>query len=190
LDEEVPARYQEHMRPEEKFILSRNDLPRSPDSPLRLLLIQEGFAVPEPVSFNEALGKIEALYGAGIRVLQPVYFGYQKHQEHPDGEGRPSSIGSSSFDGKLGEQIGLTKLGREVCRQWLELGGILDGSHASPQALRDIAQICRELSRSLLISHSAPLGLGRQNYRCLSGCQTSQLKQILGDSSGLLIGWL
>lgn len=183
-DEDTIKYYKERMKKEEKFILSKQGIPDSPEDSLNLILIQEGFAVPEPDNLTKTNTKINALFKAGIRILQPVYQGYQKHKERT---GTPSPIGTSSFDVPgAGEKEGLTDLGKRVCYNWLEKGGIIDGAHASPATLKELIDICKQRKKPLLISHTGSRSLV-DHPRCLSDNQleylSSELKEI-----GFLIG--
>ncbi len=189
MDEEVVDWYEQQMLPGERIIRTVQDLPESMEEPLRLLLIQEGFTVPEPATLQAVHNKLDKLYDAGVRVLQPVYAGYFGHQKHPDGAGRPSSMGFSTADGSIGWQpgCGLTELGKDTCRIWLERGGILDASHSSPAGLGDMAILCQEYGTPLLISHTASCRYNPNNLRTISLPQCDTLKMHLGDT-GFLIG--
>jgi len=176
--------YVAEMRDEEKFILTQKDVPDFGDKNLGLLLVQEGFAVPEPDYEIAADLKINSLFTNGIRVLQPIYQGNKKHKERT---GKVSPIGTSSFDDlEVGERDGLTELGKFICRCWLQKGGILDGSHSSPQTLRDLVKICKELRKPLLVSHTGIDARG-EYPRCLSDEQLDFLSKELEDT-GFLIG--
>lgn len=184
-DEETVECYEELLRKEEKFILSREDI-SGLNNNLGLILVQEGFTVPEPSNLSQALEKIEVLFKAGVRILQPVYHGNKGHQEHRLG-GNSSPIGTSSFDiPGIGESRGLTELGLKICENWLSKGGIIDGSHASPATLNDLVGLCKSKNRPLLISHTGTKTLV-EHPRCLSDQQLELVRNEL-KAVGFIIG--
>ncbi|MEF8847123.1 MAG: membrane dipeptidase [Candidatus Paceibacterota bacterium] len=162
-DEQVVSFYEGIMESEDRFVLNRNDVY---GDGLGLLLVQEGFSRPEPHNWEQAKEKIERLFKAGVRVLIPVYHGKQGD----------SPMGTSSKDG-IKVQVGLTKLGKSVCERWLDLGGILDASHASPPTFEDMVEICKHKNEPLIVSHTGSRKVVDET-RCLSGKQLESLKEL------------
>lgn len=187
LDEEVAAWYEKQLVTGERLVRSALDLPQKEGEPLRLLLVQEGFAVPEPATYQALTKKLDALYSAGVRVLQPVYAGYLGHQKHPNSDGQPSPLGFSAADGELGWKLGLTELGKRGCQLWLEMGGLLDAAHASPAGLEDLAILCQEANRPLLVSHTGSWRYNPHNLRAISKRTCHLLKARLAEG-GFLVG--
>jgi len=162
-DEQVISFYEGIIESEDRFVLNRNDVH---GDGLGLLLVQEGFSRPEPHNWKQAQDKIERLFKAGVRVLIPVYHGKQGN----------SPMGTSSKDGRK-IQVGLTKLGKSVCERWLDLGGILDASHASPATFQDMVDICKDKNKPLLVSHTGSRKMVDE-IRCLSSKQFERLKEL------------
>lgn len=186
-DQGVVREYERRMRSGETIIKNLKDWIDFSQNMHRkgvsLILVQEGFITPEPNSWRVAKSRIEDLFDLGIRVLQPIYWGFEKHWRR---EEKPGPIGSSAFDRlELGEEEGLTDLGKKICKEWLKMGGIIDASHSSPQTLRDIVEICKDKNAPLLISHTGLAGIGKYP-RCLREEQLKMLK--LAFQNDLLIG--
>lgn len=186
-DQEVVGEYERRMKSWETIIKNSEDWIDFSQNMHRkgvnLILVQEGFITPEPSNLSEVNDRLRELWNLGVRVLQPVYWGFEQHWRR---EKKPGPIGSSAFDRlELSKHEGLTDLGKKICREWLKMGGIIDASHSSPQTLRDIVEICKNKNAPLLISHTGLAGIGKYP-RCLRQKQLQMLKLAFQDSDFLI----
>lgn len=85
---------------------------------------------------------LETFYVAGLRMLGPVHF-------------RNNQFADSSTDEDI-VHGGLSPLGEQLVREANRLGIIVDGSHASDDALRDMLAIS---TTPVILSHSGPDGV-------------------------------
>ena len=91
---------------------------------------------------GEDISLLETFYVGGLRMLGPVHFSNNQFAD------------SSTDDEVLYE--GLSPLGEELVREANRLGMIVDGSHASDDALRDMMAISKT---PVILSHSGPDGV-------------------------------
>lgn len=90
---------------------------------------------------GEDLSLLEVFYTGGLRMLGLVHF-------------RSNQFADSSTDNPL--HGGLSELGKEMVREANRLGMIVDASHASDDALRDMMAVS---STPVILSHSGPDGV-------------------------------
>lgn len=90
---------------------------------------------------GEDLSLLEVFYVGGLRMLGLVHFG-------------SNQFADSSTDEPLHD--GLSPLGEELVREANRLGMIVDASHASDEALRDMMAVS---STPVILSHSGPDGV-------------------------------
>jgi membrane dipeptidase len=64
-----------------------------------------------------------------------------------------NALAAAALD-RRGADFGLTALGRRVVNQIYDLGGIVDVSHASDRATRDVLDIAEHLGKPVVASHS------------------------------------
>ena len=91
--------------------------------------------------FGEDITLLEAFYVGGLRMLGLVHF-------------ESNQFADSSTDDPL--HGGLSELGKELVREANKLGLIVDASHASDDALRDMMDVS---STPVILSHSGPDGV-------------------------------
>lgn len=91
---------------------------------------------------GEDLSLLEVFYAGGLRMIGPVHF-------------RNNQFADSSTD-KTQPFGGLSPLGEALVREANRLGMIVDASHASDDALRDMLEIS---STPIILSHSGPDGV-------------------------------
>ncbi len=91
---------------------------------------------------GEDLSLLETFYIGGLRMIAPVHF---KNNQFAD-----SATDVTALHG------GLSPLGEQLVREANRLGLILDGSHASDEAVRDMLAIS---TTPLILSHSGPKGV-------------------------------
>jgi membrane dipeptidase len=91
---------------------------------------------------GEDISLLEAFYVGGLRMLGPVHFSNNQFAD------------SSTDDEVLYE--GLSPLGEELVREANRLGIIVDASHASDDALRDMMAVS---TTPIILSHSGPDGV-------------------------------
>jgi membrane dipeptidase len=84
------------------------------------------------------LGLLQTFHGLGVRMVGPVHF-------------RNNDFADSSTDPKGSEWRGLSPLGRQLVAEANRLGMILDGSHASDEALDQLIDLSRT---PVILSHS------------------------------------
>lgn len=109
------------------------------------------------------LSRVKTLWGAGVRILTPLWKGV-------------TSIGGSHDTDK-----GLTEFGRTALEHAVDLGMILDISHASVESADEIFEISRRAERPVIASHSNSYAICPVS-RNLSD---RQVRQIL-DSGGVI----
>ncbi|MEL6687315.1 MAG: membrane dipeptidase [Pseudomonadota bacterium] len=90
---------------------------------------------------GEDISLLETFYVGGLRMLGLVHF-------------RSNQFADSSTDAPL--HGGLSELGKELVREANRLGMIVDASHASDDALRDMIEVS---STPVILSHSGPDGV-------------------------------
>lgn len=90
---------------------------------------------------GEDLSLLEVFYTGGLRMLGLVHF-------------RSNQFADSSTDDPL--HGGLSELGKDMVREANRLGMIVDASHASDDALRDMMAVS---STPVILSHSGPDGV-------------------------------
>lgn len=91
---------------------------------------------------GEDISLLEAFYVGGLRMLGPVHF-------------RNNQFADSSTDDEA-LYGGLSPLGKELVHEANRLGIIVDGSHASDDALRDMIAVSKT---PVILSHSGPDGV-------------------------------
>lgn len=91
---------------------------------------------------GEDVSLIEAFYVGGLRMVAPVHF---RNNQYAD-----SATDVAQVFG------GLSPLGEELVREANRLGMILDGSHASDDAVRDMIALS---TTPIILSHSGPKGV-------------------------------
>ena len=91
---------------------------------------------------GEDLSLLEAFYVGGLRMLGPVHF-------------RNNQFADSSTD-DVALHGGLSPIGEQLVREANRLGIILDASHASDAALRDMMAVSET---PVILSHSGPDGV-------------------------------
>ena len=84
----------------------------------------------------DRIERVDALWDAGVRILTPLWKGM-------------TSIGGSHDTDK-----GLTAFGRAALERAVDLGMILDISHASVASADEILEISRQVGRPVIASHS------------------------------------
>ena len=82
------------------------------------------------------VGRIDTLYGMGVRYVTPVWGGV-------------SSIGGAHQTGE-----GLTDLGKRAVRRLFELGIVPDVSHSSERTADEIIELAEEYGKPFIASHS------------------------------------
>ena len=90
---------------------------------------------------GEDISLLEAFYVGGLRMLGPVHFSNNQFAD-------------SSTDEVL--HGGLSEIGKELVREANRLGMIVDASHASDDALRDMMAVS---TTPVILSHSGPDGV-------------------------------
>ena len=91
---------------------------------------------------GEDISLLEAFYVGGLRMMGPVHF-------------TNNQFADSSTDAEVWHE-GLSPLGEELVREANRLGIIVDASHASDDALRDMMAIS---TTPVILSHSGPDGV-------------------------------
>ena len=91
---------------------------------------------------GEDLSLLTTLYIGGLRMVAPVHF-------------RNNQFADSSTDSTIAFG-GLSPFGEDLIREANRLGMIVDGSHASDDAVRDMLAVS---STPLILSHSGPKGI-------------------------------
>lgn len=113
---------------------------------------------------GEDLSLLEVFYTGGLRMIGPVHF-------------RNNQFADSSTD-KTEPFGGLSPLGEALVREANRLGMIVDASHASDDALRDMMAIS---STPVILSHSGPDGI----YEHARNVPDELLKQI-AEAGGVI----
>lgn len=128
--------------------------------PKRRLLI---LAVEDARILENDLSRVDVLAELGIRILTPLW------------------SGNSCIGGAHDTENGLTDFGKRALQKALSKGIYPDVSHASARAFEEIAQLCSELHRPILATHSNAYEICAVSRNL----RNDQIKQII-NSDGLI----
>lgn len=103
------------------------------------------FYTQTPFPLEGDASRVEGWYNRGLRVLQLAY-GYSA--DKPESEKLAGGGGGGSAD-----PTGLTKLGREVVRECIRLGIMIDVSHGNEKSTLELAEYCHERGVPILANH-------------------------------------
>ncbi len=138
LDDEAGWEYNRRMLANLKndpAILQKKALLRT--FPDRALATPQCFlAVEDARIIGHDLHRLSMLYSDGVRIITPMWRGV------------------NCLGGAHDTDAGLTDFGREALMRALELGMILDISHASRRSATEILALCREYASPVIASHS------------------------------------
>lgn len=130
---ELAAKYENHV----ELAFSADDAARIHDDG-KLVVFQ---SMENAYPLGEDISLLEVFYVGGMRMLGLVHF-------------RSNQFADSSTDDPL--HGGLSEAGKELVREANRLGMIVDASHASDDALRDMMEVS---STPIILSHSGPDGV-------------------------------
>ncbi len=131
---EFAARYNEHV----ELAFVRDDADRILSAGKKIVFQSMENAYP----LGEDISLLETFYAGGLRMIGPVHF-------------RNNQFADSATDiAPLHD--GLSQFGEQLVRKANDLGLILDGSHASDDAVRDMLALS---TTPIVLSHSGPKGI-------------------------------
>ncbi len=93
-------------------------------------------AVEDVRIINNDLDRLDLLYSDGVRIITPMWRGV------------------NGIGGAHDTDVGLTDFGKKALEHALELGMILDISHASRRSANEILALCNEYGAPVIASHS------------------------------------
>lgn len=116
-------------------------------------------------TLNGELSRVDLLFERGVRLITPLW--------------RDDTV----IGGAWNSSEGLTPFGEAAAERFLELGGILDVSHASRASHAQIVALCRRYGRAPVATHSNAFALTNHN-RNLTDEQIREIG-LLGGVIGL-----
>lgn len=137
------------------------------------------FTVEDGGAIEGDLGKLEALYARGMRMMSLTwnYANELGFPAFPDYEGL--CAGKVPFSKRETER-GLTERGREAVEKMCALGVLADVSHGSDKLFAEVAEICRAKGKPFVASHTASDAV----CPCARNITDQQLR-LLGDCGGV-----
>ena len=121
-------------------------------------------AVEDARILDGQLDRVDRLWELGVRILTPLWKGL------------------SCIGGAHDTDVGLTEFGRKALTRAVELGMILDISHASEPASEEIFAICEPFGRPVIASHSNAYAIcpASRNLRDWQIQQVVKTKGVIG----------